>query len=461
MSFDDSSDELASELRDRSQDVGGHPIAFESVRRSARSIQRRRRIAGGAAAAAVLAVAVPAGMAASDTLNEGRQPTGQPTSTVGSTTSPEVSLTPTTAPTQTAETPSLSPETTTAPTRTASPPPPTQTETTPSQDTSPTPTADATGPRTVELTAAGVPRGADPSIAFVDGRTLVLPDGGTVALQGDYFAIAPHQDGWIALGPDDSGRVRLFHLATDGTVTSSQPSGAYALALSHDGNWVLYAGAEKGVLQLAPTSGQHEIYTFHLNAPGQVSPAAVGTITQDPVEDRGVVFYNTDGSEPKAWLADLHGIVDSVRPFTSITGSAPDGALAGQISSSDTGSCSEVMNPDRSKRWETCDHTISRFSPDGRYILASDDYLDGLGTSQVTILDAKTGDAVVSYQRPADSPGFVTQAVWEDAAHVLAIVHEDTGWRVLRLDLDGNISAASRTANADEMSSPFYFSTQP
>jgi len=440
--LDDNNDELTRELRNRSEDVGGHPIDFDSVRRTAQGIQRRRRIVGGIAAAAVLAVAVPAGVAASNNLNLGQEPAGQPTTAVSVTTQ---SLS--TEPTET---------TATQPTATE----PTATE--PTETTSSSASPDPSAGKTVDLTTASAVRGADPVITYLDEQMLIVPGGAPVDLGADYFEIAPHRGGWVALGSDNNGNLRLFFLAADGMVQDYAATTGESLAINAAGDYVAYA-LQNGVVKLAPTSDVGEAYTFNLDAPGPVTPVAVGPVSTRYAEPTGVIFYNTEGRDPRAWGADLHGIVDTVPPFTRIAGFAPDGALAGQISSSDTGgTCSQVSNPDRSKRWETCDFSLDRFSPDGRYVLARSAYFDGLGDSQVTILDAQTGDVVVSYQRPRNSPLFVRGIAWEDGSHALATVYEDGAWRILRLDLDGNIEAASSAAvTADEVSSPFRFGTTP
>lgn len=445
--LDDNNDELTRELRNHSEDVGGHPIDFDSVRRTARGIQRRRRIAGGVAAAAVLAVVVPAGMAASNSLDLGQQPAGQPTTTVPVTT-PDSSAT---EPTATEEPTPSKPQ----PTQTASGP--TQTSSQPTSSTTPTPPADPNAGKTVDLTAAGAVRGADPAITYIDEQTLLLPDGESIDLGANYFEIAPHRSGWIALGSD-----RLFFLDADGTVQDSAATTGESLAINADGDYVAYA-LQNGVVKLAPTSDAGETYTFNLDALGPITPAAVGEVNTENAEPLCVVFYNAEGREPEAKLASCHGIVETVAPIQNVTGFASDGALAGFVSFSDTGSCSQVRNGDstRAKRWQTCDFSLDRFSPDGRYVLARSAYFDGLGDSQVTILDAQTGDVVVSYQRPRNSPLFVEGIAWEDSSHALTTVYEDGAWHILRLDLDGKIEAASSAVKADEVSSPFRFGTTP
>ena len=56
---------------------------------------------------------------------------------------------------------------------------------------------------------------------------------------------------------------------------------------------------------------------------------------------------------------------------------------------------------------------------------------------------------------------FVRDVAWEDETHVLAVVHEDDVWWIIRLGLDGTIETASAETSGDDVASPFYLSTQP
>ncbi len=67
----------------------------------------------------------------------------------------------------------------------------------------------------------------------------------------------------------------------------------------------------------------------------------------------------------------------------------------------------------------------------------------------------------MSYERPQNSALLVRDMVWEDDSHALTTVYEDGAWHILRLDLDGNIEAASSAVTADEVNSLFRFSTTP
>ena len=77
MNNSDEKDQLTRELQDRSRDIDGHPIDFESVKQGARRIARRRRITGVAVAAAVLAIAVPTALALTNGTTGGLTPSAR------------------------------------------------------------------------------------------------------------------------------------------------------------------------------------------------------------------------------------------------------------------------------------------------------------------------------------------------------------------------------------------------
>ena len=83
--------------------------------------------------------------------------------------------------------------------------------------------------------------------------------------------------------------------------------------------------------------------------------------------------------------------------------------------------------PNSGMSWETCDHTLGRFSPDGDYVVALASQFDGPGSPTVSVLDADTGDSLIDF-RPANG-GFVgvDQVEWEDDDTLLATVTHGGG----------------------------------
>jgi YD repeat-containing protein len=411
MSDFDEQDRLTRELHDRSHDVGGHPIGLESVKQNARTIQRRRRLVSGVAAAAAVAVVVPTAMAVTNGLVQGAQgPVDQPT-------------------------PGLT------------------------EPVDPSPDVDDTRNRDHQLTTVGLQRGDAPAIAYLNGPSLVQPEG-EVSLGARYQGITQYDEGWIAVGADSNGDWATYFLDPDGSVRSDEPV-ADAFTVSPDGSLVAYTTPDGRLM----VDWDGLSAPAQLNDPdaGQMSPVAVfGEDSCDESEGEGgcVVFYNTAGAQPKAFLSSHNGIVERAGPFRALSDVSGD-RLAGQISSSLTGSCSAVTDQSFTEQWRTCDFRLRRFSPDGRYILGTNAYGDGFADTELAILDAQTGEPVVRYDGKGKSFVGILDMVWEDDSHALAVTYEEGTWMVVRLDTEGNVEQAVGGFEADDMSRPYFLATQP
>jgi hypothetical protein len=150
------------------------------------------------------------------------------------------------------------------------------------------------------------------------------------------------------------------------------------------------------------------------------------------------VYATTSDQKPQTYVAAPHDIValaidTSLRKTVDV---AADGRLAGMVSSTDTGSCSQVVTGDLTLLWKTCEHRFLSFSPTGDHLLASSAYADGMGDSQVAVLDSATGKTLLDL-KTADQ-AVTTQVVWEDDSHLLAVVIDQGRWAVVRIGLDGS-----------------------
>ncbi|HET6627508.1 MAG TPA: hypothetical protein VFG63_14050 [Nocardioidaceae bacterium] len=398
-------DELVRELHQRSQDVGGHPIGLDAVKHSARGIRRRRRVVTGTVAAAVLAVAVPAGMAVTGGLHQSSPDPVAP--------GPKV-------------------------TRTATPQP------------KPKPVGEVT------LTTDGLSRSGEPRIGYVYGSQIIQDDGTATEVDQQYADLAPYAGGWIGLA-FGQGEYAVTVLDQDGDVTGSSPGGQ-SIAVTSDRSHLAYfeSSRDGGVLTAVSADGGAPV-TWEFAAGSAVTP--VGMLGAD------TVVYEESSVDPVVMVATPDGRTTPV-PGLMAAGGASDaaGLISGQTESRDDGgSCWAVVDPGAKnpRLWDTCDFQLGQFSPDGRYLLASAGYGDGLGASDVAILDARTGEPVVDYTRAGRDNLFVHEAVWEDDSHVLASVFRDGEWTMVRMDLEGSLSAASPAVPGDEMSWPFEFSARP
>ncbi|MGH3329920.1 MAG: hypothetical protein ACRDPJ_01325 [Nocardioidaceae bacterium] len=388
-------DQLVRELQDRSHDVGGHPIDFDSVRQSARRIRRRRNWVGGAVAAMVAAVAIPSGLAVSNSLTTAEGPNGD-SPVAGSPDKPEL------------------------------------------------------------LTLNGLERGDDPKIDYLARRDLVGADGSVTRLDGTYTKITPYFPGWLAGTWSENGPVQVF-LDEDGQTLRSQPGSDFVVNAS--ASQIAYVTAAEGVqdgqkLVLAPTMGSESLKQRQ-SVPADASP--IGFLDED------TVVYRTEGVEPRTFVTSFDGAAaERVPGLRGAAGASESGLIAGMTTVTDEGSCSAVVRADGFQRlWQTCDFTLLTFSPDGRHVLATSSYRDGLGDRELAILDARTGEVVRHYEKKSMGSLHINHMVWEDDTHALATVFEDGEWAVVRVDTEGNVESATEPVPGLDMECPLFFSARP
>jgi hypothetical protein len=296
----------------------------------------------------------------------------------------------------------------------------------PAEASSPTPsrTVDESPPAGGEVDLlADVSEGDLPSVPYLERADelteLVRPDGSTIELPRAY-------DQFVVLGEevvaayDDQGDRRVDVLDADSRQVESHALEA-SFVVDTTGDAVAWAAPDGGLWVRA----DGETVSWG----NQGGPVTVGALVEGA--DGVRVYVENADDRPVAWV-DADGSVGTLEGL-AVSDAHPDGLVAVQTSSSDDGSCSGVYDGDE-LIWETCEHTLFRFSPDGRHVQSSDPYLDGLGLASVGILDAETGDPLVTYRI---DEGFVAHQIWEDDAHLLAVVSAPDGWSIMRLGLDG------------------------
>ena len=401
------SEQLTRGLQEQADRIGGHPIDLESVRGRARGIQRRRRIAAGAVAAAVLAVAVPVGVTVAGNLGQGQGPQPMP--------SPEPTIEP----------------------------------------------APLNKDGSYLLSPKDAPDGEAAQVPYyvLDDRRLVAP-AGTFELPGDFSQIAAYgDDGWIGLegGAFPPFGYRLVTMDVKFDVRSTVPAGM-GLAVSDQGTRIAWAEIEDGRVTL-------------VNAPSDAGePTRVPVSAEEPtavgfLEDGRAVFASFDpNTGATEWfVVGVDGSVARFGGFQRITGTSEvDGLVAGQTQFLGDRTCSQATDPGGGKPvWETCDHSVGDFSPDGRHLIGFASYSDGLGSPSLAILDAATGQPVVDYRGARDEHIAVTQAIWEDADTILAAVIQGTDHSIVRIELDGRVSRVARALPALDMSIEYRFPQAP
>ena len=399
---------LSRELRNRADNLGGHPISFDDVKRSANKMKWQQRAAAGAVAAVVLAIAVPVGFAVTGRASndDGTQVVAPPTETV------------------------------------------TETATT-------TPTINPDG--TVTLTAKGAPRGGEPRVVYVYDGQIIEPDGTATDVDYDYSHVAAFGEGWVGQRSDNGNRF-VDVIASDGSVEQTYPS-AGPIAVSSQLDLVAFfeKTTDGGTLSLYGAGDGVAVQTWSFAKGVNVSP--VGIL------DGASVVYTTAGVDQAVMIAQAGGDTQPLLGTITARGVAySTQRITGETSIDEMvpESCWNLFDPSGSKLWsqDRCEYTLGAFNSSEDLLLGHPTWLSGIGDGLVSIVDAKTGEALVEYNTPDDA--FIANAVWEDESHVLALVHEPDGWFILRLDTVGNIENVNGAAlPGDDLSAPVQFGARP
>jgi hypothetical protein len=424
-------DDLGRALRDRAETIGPgeHPISFDDVKGRAHGIRRRRMAATGLAAAAVLAVAIPTGMVVADraTTRSDLPPAGTPT---------------------------------------------------PQQTTSPSPSGtDESGDDTKVVTLDNntdvvSPR---PTIDYlVDGSIvstregvteLGLPNGDPASASRHYDSIARAGDAWLAHWRDEQGRSFVDFVKRGGIVFDTRRA-TDSLAESHDGSIAVYGTPGGDIVSFTPIDDNLVVTGPDAARPGANPVAVLGTGTCKEAEPEGggcTVFFNDNGSDPAGYYATSHGISDQVAGLRSVGGVSKDGWVDGVVSADDFGSCSVMLDQDLREQWRTCDHTLGRFSPDGRLVVGYPAYRDGIGDSSVAIIDARTGKVLVEYERDRNAMAFVGTAAWDTDGTLLAPLFAHGSWSLVRMTSQGELTlvAGMQALGAEMEQVPVVLESRP
>jgi hypothetical protein len=306
----------------------------------------------------------------------------------------------------------------------------------------------------VTLDVDRLPTGDGPGVAWLEGTTLVRTDGTATDLGADHDQLAAFGDGYAVqrLVDTDTGERVVEVLDADGDVTWSSPT-IDAFAVSPDGTLLVIADPRNRLLLLQAG----ETTPTPLDEAQNSQPVAPVAVTGSaPCESDCLVYYAVSGPDAGVNVLDVaDGHLENAGPFERLDAVTADGRRAGQVSSDaiETTSCSAVLEG-RRQLWRTCDHSLSDFSPDGRHLVGTDAYLDGLGRSMVALLDAGTGDPVVTYEVDTRAGDLIADWAWEDDEHLLLTVHSGGDWQVVRVGLDGTAERATDPVAGEDHQSP-------
>ncbi|MFC5175947.1 hypothetical protein [Nocardioides taihuensis] len=383
---------LGQQLHQQVDGMTDAPIGLGDVKGRAGRIRRNRRIAGGVAVAAVLAVAVPTALLVAP----------------GTTSADRVS-----------------------------------------------PANPDNGPTQTVLTLDGLATGGSPLIEYFDDQGVVIPTQGQVPLDEPYQALieVPADGTWLALSISTDDLVYLdgdFQRQTSTRITQR-------LVSNPDRSAVAFVAPEAGAQTLLVRSTTDveggQAWDFpELPVVQPVDFAGKDTVVYQSTDDRGRQEMGL--ALPDGTTEDFGG--GFVKAISANPGT---GLVAVQTKANDDGSgCFGVVDTAASLSatvWDTCDYSLSAFSPDGTYVLASDAYLSGEGPTSLSILDARDGSLVASFTQERGGQLVLAQVAWETDDTVLALARDGVDNAIIRMGVDGSIEQAVATAPT-QVDTPYY-----
>ena len=358
------------------------PFTVTDVRTRARRIQRRRNMVAGAAVAAVLAIAVPVGLSMGGPIQRSEAP-------------------PVTQP--------------------------------PAPEVSTTVRIDPRSAEVVDTTT--VP------LIDVDGPSLITQDG-ALDLPKAYDTITPYRDGWVGVAVDEG--VTTLEILDAGLQVEDGPVPTGGLVVSPDGArlaWSEYDGTLWRVVMAEVAGGVEWTYLEFPPSPQDHEVAPVGFVSDVEV----AVTQNHGQGTLSTFIADGETPIALPGPIEARSASPAIGKVAGVIDSDVEGSCSAVVDgtaPTGTVAWQTCDHALTAFSPDGQHVVGLVPADGEYGSPTLAILDATTGEPVVDFEVAAAQNqvvGIDDRMAWEDDDTLVVRVMSGGDHFIVRLGLDGTV----------------------
>jgi hypothetical protein len=280
------------------------------------------------------------------------------------------------------------------------------------------------------------PTATDPATAgfgYLEGRTLHLADGSTVELPERYDRATVIGDTVLAARNDDGTGLDTLDVIDETRMVTERIEVQSGPIVNDDHTVVAYLETD-GSLTIRWEDGSSGTST-------DLGPNAyLAAVTGDPECYRTGpcrVYVNDDTEGGPTVIESTGERVESVPGALKVNDASGSGLVAVQNESQIDGSCGGVYD-ERSGDylWEGCDFSLYAFSPDSRYVDATDAYRDGTGNPFAAILDAATGKEVARLKQPES---FVRQTAWQDSEHLLATVYGPEGWSIYRLGVDGDV----------------------
>ena len=302
-----------------------------------------------------------------------------------------------------------------------------------------TPAVASTGVKDGVLTTDVDVAGGEPGIPYLYDGEIHLPEGGTIPVEGDWTGFDTLGEGFVV----SDGR-RLAVLGADGQPVIEQPTDGARFAVSADRT--LVAHVSDGGVQTLDGDGNG----LTLPVPPEIRTpqlvAVQGSETCDPDSEGGgcVFFLNDGGPTPGGWSLTSKGIVNPLGTFLSLSDVSDTGQVAGMtsIDELEPSACHEVWNDafGEGPAWESCEHRVIGFSPDGTQVSAGYSYADGAGDGSLAILDAADGAVLAEWTNSEEHQAWATSVGWDTDGTVLGMVTEGEDQALMRFSPDGGLS---------------------
>jgi hypothetical protein len=314
------------------------------------------------------------------------------------------------------------------------------------------------------LTLGDLKTGAAPAIGYADQDSWhpALGSPQRWGVDGRIRAVARIGTGFVAGLVDDKGRQMAVVVA--GQAGDSAPGSSRTVydmtggfATSGDGTMVAFVQPDGTPTVVADNGRQVR------ELPRIQRGSAFGAVAVDGQECRTTVelpcrvWVTSHGSSPESWTSTFGDIARKTQiPVQTVTDVDDTGTDAAGIVDvrDDLTTCSAVVHvADGSQRWATCDHRLVAFSPNADRLLATGSVGDGIGDTELAVLDESSGDVELDLKTMEQA--FIAQMMWEDDDHVLASVFQAGRWAVLRIGMDGSREYALPPVPGEDLDAPF------
>jgi len=284
-----------------------------------------------------------------------------------------------------------------------------------------------------------------------DGATVDLP-----ANDYPYDAAVVWNDKLVATRYDGEVFSVTEVIDADGTVVDSFDSTG-PVVVNDAGTTIAWIDTD-GTVMTAWDGDQVSLGTVDLAAPGETVAWSAAAITGGPncyEEADGCIVYVNSGLGDESRSLDSHGINDIVATgVTKVFDATSDGTVSViNDVTDDLNTCGGLLDRiDGTLRWTTCDYQVQQISPDGGLVAAPQSQYDGLGPTQLSILDAHSGAATGQY---APEGGFIGTWAWTTDGHLLFDAYDGARWHLISMATDGSITEIGEPVKGGEPDSPF------